>query len=59
MSMSYRSPRRLDYPLYVVTAGVGDEVSGCLAGYNHAIEPQAGPFPRGVCLEGESHVLGR
>lgn len=24
---------RTDYPLYVVTAGVGDEVSGCLAGF--------------------------
>ncbi len=33
MSVSDPMTEEADFPLYVVTARVGDEVSGCLAGF--------------------------
>ena len=55
MSMSDPMTEEADYPLYVVTAGVGDEVSGCLAGY--ITQSSLKPVRFLVCVSKVNHTF--
>jgi flavin reductase (DIM6/NTAB) family NADH-FMN oxidoreductase RutF len=46
---------RVDYPLYVVTAGRGDEVSGCLAGF--VTQSSLNPVQFLVCVSKSNHTF--
>lgn len=45
-----------DYPLYVVTASVGDEISGCLAGF--VTQASIKPIRYLVCVSKVNHTFG-
>ena len=45
-----------EYPLYVVTEGVGDELSGCLAGF--VTQCSITPVPFLVCISKVNHTFG-
>jgi flavin reductase (DIM6/NTAB) family NADH-FMN oxidoreductase RutF len=45
---------RIDYPLFVVTAGAGDEVSGCLAGF--VTQSSMEPVQFLVCVSKHNHT---
>ncbi len=45
-----------EYPLYVVTAGVGDEFSGCLAGF--VTQSSIKPVRFVVCISKVNHTFG-
>jgi flavin reductase (DIM6/NTAB) family NADH-FMN oxidoreductase RutF len=45
-----------DYPLYVVTASLGDEVSGCLAGF--VTQCSISPVRFIVCISKVNHTFG-
>lgn len=47
--------RRLDYPMFVVTAADGDEVSGCLAGF--VTQCSIHPPRYVVCLSKKNHTF--
>jgi flavin reductase (DIM6/NTAB) family NADH-FMN oxidoreductase RutF len=46
----------VDYPLYVVTAGAGDEVSGCLAGF--VTQSSIKPAQFLICISKLNHTFG-
>jgi flavin reductase (DIM6/NTAB) family NADH-FMN oxidoreductase RutF len=46
----------LDYPLYVVTAGAGDNVSGCLAGF--VTQSSMQPVQFLICISKINHTFG-
>jgi flavin reductase (DIM6/NTAB) family NADH-FMN oxidoreductase RutF len=46
----------VDYPLYIVTAGVGDDVSGCLAGF--VTQCSIAPPRFLVCISKVNHTFG-
>jgi flavin reductase (DIM6/NTAB) family NADH-FMN oxidoreductase RutF len=46
----------VDYPLYVVTAGVGDDVSGCLAGF--VTQSSIKPVQFLICVSKLNHTFG-
>ena len=47
---------RLDYPMWVVTAASGDEVSGCLAGFVTQCSVEPARFF--VCISKKNHTFG-
>ena len=46
----------VDYPLYVVTAGAGDQVSGCLAGF--VTQSSIKPAQFLICVSKLNHTYG-
>jgi flavin reductase (DIM6/NTAB) family NADH-FMN oxidoreductase RutF len=46
----------VNYPLYVVTAGAGDEVSGCLAGF--VTQASIKPVRFLICISKLNHTFG-
>jgi flavin reductase (DIM6/NTAB) family NADH-FMN oxidoreductase RutF len=46
----------VDYPLYVVTAGAGDDVSGCLAGF--VTQSSIKPVQFLICVSKLNHTFG-
>ena len=46
----------VDYPLYVVTAGAGDDVSGCLAGF--ITQSSIKPAQFLICVSKLNHTFG-
>ena len=48
--------QHVDYPLYVVTASAGDEISGCLAGF--VTQASIKPVRFLVCISKVNHTFG-